>query len=108
MNAVISHSLEAGAAAAVVSDHWAQGGAGAVDLARAVQDACRQSREVGSPFQFLYPLAIPIKHKIEAIAREISGADGVDYSELAEERIAAYEQAGYNSLDRKSTRLNSS
>lgn len=98
LNTVISRALEAGASAAVVADHWAQGGAGAVDLARAVQQACQQSREAGSPFQFLYPLDISIKQKIEAITSQIYGADGVDYSPLAEERIAAYERAGYNNL----------
>lgn len=79
---------------AVVSDHFSQGGAGAVDLAKAVIKAA----EKPSDFKFLYPLDIPIKDKIEAIACEVYGADGVDYSPLAEERIADYTRLGYDNL----------
>jgi formyltetrahydrofolate synthetase len=51
-----------------------------------------------SKFEFLYPLEAPIKEKIEIIAREVYGADGVDYSELAEERIREYTRLGYDQL----------
>lgn len=43
--------LESGAHAAVVADHWAKGGAGAIDLGNAVIDACKSSRSAGSPFK---------------------------------------------------------
>jgi methylenetetrahydrofolate dehydrogenase (NADP+)/methenyltetrahydrofolate cyclohydrolase/formyltetrahydrofolate synthetase len=85
---------EAGAHAAVPSNHWAEGGKGAVELAEAVIDACEQPND----FRFLYPLELSIKEKIETIASQVYGADGVDYSPLAEQQIAAYEKAGFGNL----------
>jgi len=85
---------EAGAYAAVPSDHWANGGAGAVELAEAVISACDQP----SNFQFLYPLDWPIKKKIETIATKVYGADGVDFLPLANQQIEAYEKAGFGNL----------
>jgi methylenetetrahydrofolate dehydrogenase (NADP+)/methenyltetrahydrofolate cyclohydrolase/formyltetrahydrofolate synthetase len=79
---------------AVVTDHFSQGGAGAVELAKAVVRACEQP----SNFEFLYPLESTIKEKIEAIATKVYGADGVDYSELAEARIKEYTRLGYDRL----------
>ena len=61
-------ALEAGAMDAVVSRHWMEGGKGAVALAEAVVKAC----EKRSNFNFLYPLDIPVKEKIETIAREMA------------------------------------
>jgi formyltetrahydrofolate synthetase len=85
---------EGGAVDAVVCNHWAFGGEGAIDLAKAVVKACEQP----SNFQFLYPLDISIKEKIEAISREVYGADGVDYEPIAEERIAEYTRLGFDKL----------
>ncbi len=85
---------EAGAEAAVMSDHWAHGGKGAVDLARAVVAACEKSGD----FKFLYELDLPIRQKIEIIAREIYGADGVAFEPLADKQIAQYEAAGFGNL----------
>jgi methylenetetrahydrofolate dehydrogenase (NADP+)/methenyltetrahydrofolate cyclohydrolase/formyltetrahydrofolate synthetase len=85
---------EAGAHAAVPSNHWAEGGKGAVELAEAVIDACEQPND----FKFLYPLELSIKEKIETIASQVYGADGVDYSPLADQQIAAYEKAGFGDL----------
>ncbi len=79
---------------AVVADHFSQGGAGAIELAKAVVKAS----ELPSNFKFLYPLDLSLKSKIETIARDVYGADGVDYSPLAEERLARYEQLGYGNL----------
>ncbi len=87
-------ALEAGAEDAVMSNHWAEGGQGSVDLGKAVMAAC----EKPSDFKFLYPLDISIKEKIETIAKEIYGADGVEYSEKAEEQIADYNRLGFNKL----------
>ena len=78
----------------VVSDHFSQGGKGAIALAEAVVKAS----ELPTDFRFLYPLKYSIKEKIETIAREVYGADGVDYSPLAEERIAEYTRLGYDRL----------
>lgn len=79
---------------AVICRHWALGGEGARDLAEAVVKAA----EKPSNFNFLYPLDLPIKEKIEIIAREVYGADGVDYQPLAEERIADYTRLGFDKL----------
>ncbi|HMM29076.1 MAG TPA: formate--tetrahydrofolate ligase [Aggregatilineaceae bacterium] len=85
---------QAGAEAVAMSDHWARGGAGAVELAEAVVAAC----EKPGNFRFLYPLELPIKQKIEIIAREIYGADGVEYYPLAEKQIERYERVGFGHL----------
>jgi methylenetetrahydrofolate dehydrogenase (NADP+) / methenyltetrahydrofolate cyclohydrolase / formyltetrahydrofolate synthetase len=87
-------ALEAGAMDAVVSRHWMEGGAGAVALAEAVVKACEQP----SNFQFLYPLEMSIKEKIETICREIYRADGVDYSSEAEAKIEQFTKLGFAGL----------
>jgi formyltetrahydrofolate synthetase len=87
-------AIEAGAEDAVMSNHWEEGGAGAVELGKAVIRAA----EKPSNFRFLYPLDISIKEKIEVICREIYGADGVDFTPLAEERISLYTRLGYDNL----------
>ncbi|KAL0419651.1 UNVERIFIED_CONTAM: Formate--tetrahydrofolate ligase [Sesamum radiatum] len=73
-------ALGAGAFDAVICSHHAHGGKGAVDLGIAVQKACEN---VTQPLNFLYPLDISIKEKIEAIAKSY-GASSVEYSEQAE------------------------
>ena len=87
-------ALKMGAMDAVVSTHWADGGAGAKKLAEAVIKAA----EKPSNFQFLYPVEMPIKEKIETIAREIYRADGVDYTPEAEEQIERYTRLGFDKL----------
>ena len=87
-------ALEAGAEDAVMSDHWAEGGAGAVALAMAVIAACAKP---GS-FRFLYPLEWDIKKKIETIATQIYGASAVDYEPAAEAKIELYTRLGYANL----------
>jgi formate--tetrahydrofolate ligase len=96
IEAVKKAAMDAGAYDAVLSNHWAKGGAGAVDLAGAVARACKDNDEKN--FRFLYELDLPIKAKIEAITKEIYGADGVDYSETAEKQIAQYTKAGFGGL----------
>jgi len=87
-------AIEAGAEDAVPSEHWAKGGEGALALGEAVLKAC----EKPSKFEFLYPLDISIKEKIETIATKVYGADGVDYSREAERKIALYTRLGYDKL----------
>jgi len=87
-------AIDAGAEDAVPSEHWAKGGAGARELAEAVVRAC----EKPSNFQFLYPLDIPIKEKIEIIATKVYGADGVDYLPEAERKIQLYTKLGYDKM----------
>jgi formyltetrahydrofolate synthetase len=87
-------SQQSGAEQAVLSEHWAKGGDGATELAEAVVAAC----EKPSNFEFLYPLEWSIKQKIEKIATEIYGADGVVYEDLAERQIKSFEEAGFGNL----------
>ncbi len=87
-------AIEAGAEDAVPATHWSDGGAGAVALAKAVMAAC----EKPSKFTFLYPLEWDIKKKIETIATEIYGADGVDYAPEAEAKVALYTRLGFDKL----------
>lgn len=87
-------AIEAGASDAVVSNHWAQGGAGAVDLGKAVIAACERS----SKFEFLYSLDLSIKEKIEIIVRKIYGGAGVEYSPEAEKKIELYTREGFDKL----------
>lgn len=98
---VIKAALDAGAEAAVEANHWAEGGAGAVKLAEAVIAACastRQQAEDVSPFKFLYSLDIPIKDKIETIAKQIYGAGSVTYTDEALKKIESYTALGYDKL----------
>jgi formyltetrahydrofolate synthetase len=87
-------SMKAGAEAAVMSDHWAEGGAGSVELAEAVMTACALPND----FHFLYPKEAPIKEKIECIVREMYGGAGVEYSPEAEKKIALYTKQGFDKL----------
>ncbi|KAA3642210.1 MAG: formate--tetrahydrofolate ligase [Chloroflexi bacterium] len=87
-------SIEAGASDAAVSRHWMSAGEGAKLLAEAVIEAC----EKPSDFKFLYDLDLSIKEKIEIICKQIYGADGVEYSETAEEQIADYTRLGFDNL----------
>src|SRR5580698_7695822 len=87
-------AIEAGAADAVVSNHWAEGGKGAVDLGKAVIAAC----EKPGNFHFLYSLDLSIKEKIETIVREIYGGAGVEYSPEAEKKIELYTRQGFDKL----------
>lgn len=88
------YAEQSGAESAHKATHWADGGAGLVDVADAVMDA---SKKINN-FEFLYPLDLPIKQKIEIIAREIYRADGVDYSEEAEKKIDLYTRNGFADL----------
>ncbi|MHC4164506.1 MAG: formate--tetrahydrofolate ligase [Planctomycetota bacterium] len=87
-------SLDAGAEGAVMTDHWAKGGAGAEDLARAVAAACEKPKD----FKFLYDLEAPIRDKIEIIATRVYGADGVDFLDAAEKKLKLYTELGYTNL----------
>jgi formate--tetrahydrofolate ligase len=95
MAAVREVALAAGARDAVVADHWARGGDGAVDLAKAVWAAA----EEGAPgFQLLYPDDAPLVSKIETIATRVYGAEGVDLLPSAAKQLAQYEAQGYGGL----------
>jgi formate--tetrahydrofolate ligase len=85
---------EAGAEGAFVSDAYTRGGAGAISLAVAVTRACSQPAR----FKFLYATELPIKDKIERIAERIYGADGVEYSPEAEQKIKLFSELGFDKL----------
>jgi len=94
MELVRKISKAAGAEDAVVSNHWAEGGAGAVELAHAVVAACQKP----SHFKFLYPLDMSIKDKIETIVKEMYGGAGVEYSPEAEKKIEVYTRQGFDKI----------
>lgn len=87
-------ALAAGADFAVVHRMHADGGAGGVELAEAVVAACELPKE----FRFLYPDDAPIAEKIETIATEIYGAEGVDFQPAALSKIDLYTRLGYDRL----------
>jgi formyltetrahydrofolate synthetase len=86
--------MKAGAVDAVVTKNWAEGGAGAAELAQAVVKAAERPSEV-KPF---YPLELGIKEKIERIALEVYGAERVSYSAEAEKAIGTFSELGYDRL----------
>ena len=74
-------------ALAAVSEHWLKGGDGAIELAEAVIEACSETNH----FKFLYELETPLRKRIELIAKEVYGANGVTYSDEALEKAKAME-----------------
>jgi formate--tetrahydrofolate ligase len=87
-------ACSAGAAEAAVSTHYADGGKGSEDLARAVLRAAA----LGSSFSHLYDLTWPTKRKIETIAMKMYGASAVSYEPQAERDIEQARQLGYDAL----------
>ncbi len=87
-------AMEAGAYAVVVHEVWAKGGEGGLELAEKVVEAAQKKND----FRYLYPLDMPIKDKIETIATKIYGADGVDYSPVAEKKIKFFTEKGFDKL----------
>ena len=85
---------KAGAFDVALSEVWEKGGEGGKELAKAVLKMCEKK----SKFKFLYPLDMPIKEKIETIAKKIYGAKDVEYSEMAEKKIEQYTKQGYDKL----------
>ncbi|ACN14778.1 Fhs [Desulforapulum autotrophicum HRM2] len=75
---------EAEGARVALSRHWEKGGDGAIEFAETVIEACEEETE----FKFLYELDMPLKERIELIAKEVYGADGVDYSNEANASLA--------------------
>ena len=77
--ALIRKVAEQNGALAALSEHWLKGGEGAIELAEAVVAASEEKHN----FKFLYDLKTPLRERIELIAKEVYGADGVDYTEAA-------------------------
>ena len=85
---VRKHAIAAGAEDAVSCFHWAKGGLGALDLAKVVVKAVEKPQNEG--FKFLYDLDKSIEDKITIIAKEMYGADGIELSDLAKNKIETY------------------
>lgn len=79
--------VEAAGARFACSYHWEKGGEGALELADAVADACREDNK----FHHLYDLDMPMGKRIELIATKVYGADGVDYSDEAKKKLKEIE-----------------
>ncbi len=84
---VVRKAAEAAGARCAVSDHWARGGDGALELADAVAEACEQE----SRLEFLYPLEMKLRDRVEKIAQEIYGADGVAWTPEAQAKAKMLE-----------------
>jgi len=87
-------AMKAGADDVAMSDVWAKGGEGGIDLAEKVVRNCEKKHD----FRFLYPDDWSVKQKIETIATKIYGAANVQYAPLAEEKIETYTRWGYAKL----------
>lgn len=80
--ALVRRYVEQAGARCALSEHWLKGGEGALELADAVIDACEETPD----FKFLYPLEMPLRERVEVIAKEVYGAAGVSWAPEAEEK----------------------
>ncbi len=83
----VRKAAEAAGARCAKSTHWADGGDGALELADAVIDACEDE----SNFEFLYPLEMKLRDRVDKIAQEVYGADGVSWTPDAEKKAKMLE-----------------
>jgi formate--tetrahydrofolate ligase len=92
-HAMIRRACEAEGARVAVSRHWQYGGEGALEFADAVMDACKDKPK----FKFLYPNEMPLRKRVEMIAKEVYGADGVAFAPEAVAKAKKFEaDAKYN------------
>jgi methylenetetrahydrofolate dehydrogenase (NADP+)/methenyltetrahydrofolate cyclohydrolase/formyltetrahydrofolate synthetase len=89
---MVRKAAEAAGARCAVSTHWADGGDGALELADAVKEACEEENE----FKFLYPMDMKLRDRVETIAKEVYGADGVSWTPEAEAKAKRFEAPEYN------------
>ena len=87
-------AIAAGAEDAIPANHWAEGGAGAVELAKGVQAACSKPKD----FKLLYDLEGSIESRVERIAQAMYGAEKVEFSEVAQKKVQTYTQQGFSNL----------
>jgi len=85
--AMVRKYAEKAGARCALSEHWLKGGDGALELADAVMDACKDKVD----FKFLYPLEMPLRQRVEIIAKEVYGADGVSWTPEAEAKAKRFE-----------------
>lgn len=79
---LVKKAAEAAGARCAKSDHWLKGGEGALELADVVIEACEEENE----FKYLYPLEMKLRDRVDIIAKEVYGADGVSWSPAAEKK----------------------
>ena len=91
---VREEALAAGATDAIPANHWAEGGKGAVDLAKGVINASKEQKD----FKLLYDLNGTVQERIERIGRVMYGAEKVEFSELAQKKVDTYEKQGFGNL----------
>lgn len=91
---VREESIKAGAEDAALADHWSQGGAGAVELGKAVIAASEKPKD----YKLLYDLDGTVQERIETIGREMYGAAAVEFSELAQKKVDLYTKQGFGNL----------
>ncbi|WP_353093218.1 formate--tetrahydrofolate ligase [Tissierella praeacuta] len=94
LNYVLERCKSLGAEA-VLSEVWGKGGEGGIEMAKAVVEVC-ETKE--SNFKTLYDVEDSIKAKIEKIAKEVYGADGVDFTKSCEKTIANIEKLGFDKM----------
>ncbi|KAL3424283.1 c-1-tetrahydrofolate synthase [Phlyctema vagabunda] len=87
-------AIAAGAEDAIPANHWAEGGKGAVDLAKGVIAASEKEKD----FSLLYTLDGSVQERFEAIAKKMYGADKVEFSELAQTKLDTYVKQGFGNL----------
>ncbi len=85
--ALVKKAAEAAGARCAESQHWLKGGEGALELADAVIDACKEK----NAFKYLYPLEMKLRDRVALIAREVYGADGVSWLPEAEAKAKMLE-----------------
>ena len=85
--AAVRKAAEAAGARCAVSSHWADGGDGALEFADAVIDACKEETN----FDFLYPIDMKLRDRVEKIAKVVYGANGVSWTADAEEKAKKME-----------------
>lgn len=85
--ALVKKLAEQAGARCAVSEHWLKGGEGALELTDAVIDACQDKVD----FKFLYPLEMPLRKRVETIAKEVYGADGISLTPEAETKAKQLE-----------------
>jgi len=85
--AIVKRAAEEAGARVAVSQHWLKGGAGALELADAVISACQDNVD----FKLLYEDSLPLRQRIERIARQVYGADGVSYTPEAQAKAERIE-----------------
>ncbi|KAK1750825.1 putative C-1-tetrahydrofolate synthase [Echria macrotheca] len=91
---VREEAIKAGAEDAILANHWAEGGKGAVDLAKGVIAAAEKPKD----FKLLYDLEGTVQERIEKIAFEMYGASAVEFSELAQKKVDTYTRQGFGNL----------